>query len=72
MYSKDLNSPRRELSVCGLGIVVALLFGLFGSYLLCASTGGAIQLHALCMYNFIHLIENIRQNVENSAFPLAG
>ena len=38
----DLDSPRRELSVRGLGFVVAFL--VCWQIIVCASTGGAIQL----------------------------
>ena len=39
----DLDSPRQELSVRGLGFVVALLVH-WGIIFVCASTGGPIQL----------------------------
>ena len=39
-----MNSPRRELSNGGLGIVVTLLVACQINYL-CASTGSAIQLY---------------------------
>ena len=39
----DLDSPRQKLSNGGLGIVVALLVR-SGNNLLCACTGGPIQL----------------------------
>ena len=45
MYPADLDSPRRELSNCGLGIVVALLVRWQINFS-CASTGSAIQLYA--------------------------
>ena len=43
MNSKDLDFPRRELSIRGLGFVVALPVRL-GIVFLCESTKGAIQL----------------------------
>ena len=39
-----MDSPRQNLSVRGLGFVVALLVCL-GINISCACTGGAIQLH---------------------------
>jgi len=41
---KDMDSPRRELSHGGLGIVVTLLVR-WQIIFLCASTGGPIQLY---------------------------
>ena len=42
----DLDSPRRELSNGGLGIVVALS-GFLAIDFVCVSTGGPIQLYAM-------------------------
>ena len=44
MYPEDLNSPRRELSNGGLGIVVALLV-CWQIDFVCVSTGDPIQLY---------------------------
>ena len=43
-YTVDLDYSCQELSVRGLEFVVCSPSGLFGKYLLYASTGGAIQL----------------------------
>ena len=45
-YQADLESPRQEFFLCGLGFAVALLV-CSGIDFLCARTGGAIQLYEI-------------------------
>ena len=54
----NLNSPCQELSIHGLGFVVARLVR-WQNILSCACTGGAIQLYSLNTGTILWLLEDV-------------